>query len=238
MLGLEVVAAQRGDHHNQVRAQSVRAFAAPPFHWCRGRPGYHYQGHPQGLSPAGSPASSSHSRSPGSRTGSRRCLRCSRLVCRPALIDLSEEPQTTPPTAADESSTVMMYMVFEGYAEEVEAQASRTLKVCLASGGRDTGPEPARRYWDTRHDSAYSYRERFLSGKPIERQTSGWTRTTELPHVAIPASKVLEYRSRCRELAARARSARQGVLPVDATGAVLGDTGGRRNGGAGRARVN
>ena len=123
------------------------------------------------------------------------------LGLRPALIDLSEEPQYSA-NGSDESSTVMMYLVFEGYAEEVEAQVSRTLKVCLASGGMDAGPEPAQRYWDTRHDSAYNYRERFLSGKPVERQTSGWTRTTELPHVAIPASRVLEYRSRCRELAA------------------------------------
>ena len=123
------------------------------------------------------------------------------LGLRPALIDVSEEPQYNA-NGADESSTVIMYLVFEGYVEEVEAQVSRTQRVCLASGGRDAGPEPARRYWDTRHDSAYNYRERFLSGKPVERQTRGWTRTTELPHVAIPASRVLEYRSRCRELAA------------------------------------
>ena len=123
------------------------------------------------------------------------------LGLRPALIDVSEEPQYAA-NGADESTTVIMYLVFEGYAEEVEAQVTRTRSVCLASGGRDVGQGPAQHYWDTRHDSAYNYKERFLSGKPVERQTRGWTRTTELPHVAIPASKVLEFRNRCRQLAA------------------------------------
>ena len=123
------------------------------------------------------------------------------LGLRPALIDLSEEPVYNP-DGSDESSTVLMYLVFEGYEEEVEAQVARTLKVCLASSGSDVGPQPAQRYWDTRHDSAYSYKERFLSGKPAERPTRGWPRTTDYPHVALPASRVLEYRRRCRQLAA------------------------------------
>ena len=127
------------------------------------------------------------------------------LGLRPALVDLSEEPNNNTDNAVDDSdasSTVLMYLVFEGYAEEVEAQVARTLKVCLASEGKDVGPEPAQRYWDTRHDSAYSYKERFLSGKPVERPTRGWPRTTDYPHVALPASRVLEYRRHCRELAA------------------------------------
>ena len=127
------------------------------------------------------------------------------LGLRPALVDLSEEPYNNTDNAVDDSdasSTVLMYLVFEGYAEEVEAQVARTLKVCLASEGKDVGPEPAQRYWDTRHDSAYSYKERFLSGKPVERPTRGWPRTTDYPHVALPASRVLEYRRHCRELAA------------------------------------
>ena len=127
------------------------------------------------------------------------------LGLRPALVDLSEEPYNNTDNAVDDSdasSTVLMYLVFEGYAEEVEAQVARTLKVCLASEGEDVGPEPAQRYWDTRHDSAYSYKERFLSGKPVERPTRGWPRTTDYPHVALPASRVLEYRRHCRKLAA------------------------------------
>ena len=123
------------------------------------------------------------------------------LGLRPALIDLSEEPVYNA-DGSDESSTVVMYLVFEGYTEEVKAQAARTLKVCIASRGVDVGPEPAQHYWYTRHDSAYSYKERFLSGRPTERPTRGWPRTTDYPHVALPASRVLEYRRRCRQLAA------------------------------------
>ena len=138
---------------------------------------------------------------PSFEDGFQAMLEMFSLGLRPALIDVSEEPHHNA-DGYDESSTVMMYLVFEGYAEEVEAQVARTLKVCLASGGNDVGPDPARRYWDTRHDSAYSYKERFLSGRPAERPTRGWPRTSDYPHVAIPASKVLEYRSHCRALAA------------------------------------
>ena len=106
------------------------------------------------------------------------------LGLRPALVDLSEEPYNNTDNAVDDSdasSTVLMYLVFEGYAEEVEAQVARTLKVCLASEGKDVGPEPAQRYWDTRHDSAYSYKERFLSGKPVERPHAGLAQNYRLP---------------------------------------------------------
>ena len=128
------------------------------------------------------------------------------LGLRPALVDLSEEEEDTSPGHAQEDSgfhNVKLYLVFEGYAEEVEAQISRMLKVCMAAGGEDIGPKPARHYWDTRHDSAYSYKERFLDQPPDMRPQRDWPRTVEYPHVALPASEVLEYRRRCQEIASR-----------------------------------
>ncbi|MBI2855811.1 MAG: FAD-binding oxidoreductase [Chloroflexi bacterium] len=126
------------------------------------------------------------------------------LGLRPALVDLTEEEQDTPSgNVADAAHPhkIQMYLVFEGYTEEVEAQVSRTRKVCTAAGGEDIGARPARDYWDTRHDSAYSYKERFLDQPPGMRPQRTWPRTVDYPHVALPASKVLEYRRRCKEIA-------------------------------------
>ncbi|MBF8268050.1 MAG: FAD-binding PCMH-type protein [Dehalococcoidia bacterium] len=130
----------------------------------------------------------------------------SSLGLRPALVDLTEEPPGPPDGPPEGSSTpseTRMYLVFEGYAEEVEAQLARTLKVCHASRGEDIGPAPTRQYWDTRHDSAYRYKERFIDRSVREWPTEEWPRRTGYPHVAIPASQVLEYRHRCYEIASR-----------------------------------
>ena len=96
-------------------------------------------------------------------------------------------------------------MVFEGYAEEVEAQCARAAQICAACRGNDIGQEPAREYWTTRHDSAYRYKERFVDAPSQERPAGrGWPRTSAYPHVAIPASCVPEYRRRCQQIAERA----------------------------------
>ena len=134
---------------------------------------------------------------PDFEDGFRAMLEMFSLGLKPALVDLSEEFQDSQAVA----SGVRMYLVFEGYEEEVEAQVSRTLKVCDSSKGEDIGPTPAQAYWDTRHDSAYRYKERFID-KPVK----DWPqrerpRATAYPHVAIPASQVLEYRRRCQEIA-------------------------------------
>jgi len=121
------------------------------------------------------------------------------LGLKPALVDLTEDPDSS---QAD-TNGVRMYLVFEGYAEEVEAQVIRTLKVCHAFNGEDIGPAPTQEYWDTRHDSAYSYKERFIDKPVRDWPTQGWPRTMAYPHVAIPASRVLEYRRRCQEIASR-----------------------------------
>jgi FAD/FMN-containing dehydrogenase len=125
------------------------------------------------------------------------------LGLRPALVDLSEESKAPSSDATANPSRrgeTRMYLVFEGYAEEVEAQVVRTLKVCNVSNGEDAGPALAQEYWDTRHDSAYRYRERFLNKSLEERPSQDWHRRTGYPHVALPASRVLEYRRRCEEI--------------------------------------
>lgn len=117
------------------------------------------------------------------------------LGIKPALIDVSEEI----PNPSSESTTVM-YLTFEGYIEEVEAQLARTITICNNRSGKDSGESLAKHYWDTRHDSAYSYKEQFLSNPPQEPLNAEPRRLSEYPHVSIPISKVLDYRSKCEEI--------------------------------------
>ncbi len=115
------------------------------------------------------------------------------LGVRPALTDLTEE------SPADERGErrVLLYLAFEGYREEVEAQERRTLMLCNEYGGTDIGPEETRKYWEQRHDIALRYQEEMLPLTPERR----WARSHrqadaawDYLHVALPLSRVLEYR--------------------------------------------
>ncbi len=114
---------------------------------------------------------------------------------KPALIDVSEEI----PDPSSGSKTVM-YLTFEGYTEEVKAQLTRTITICNQRNGKDAGASLAEHYWNTRHDSAYSYKKRFLNGTPEGTLSTEPRRLSEYPHVSIPISKVLDYRSQCKEI--------------------------------------
>ena len=144
---------------------------------------------------------------PAFEDGYNAMLEMFSIGLRPALVDLTEEPDSSRDGAPGRPPPykTWLYMVFEGYAEEVEAQCARAAQICDACRGSDIGPEPAREYWTTRHDSAYRYKERFVDAPSQERPAGrGWPRTSAYPHVAIPASRVPEYRNRCRQIADRA----------------------------------
>jgi len=97
-----------------------------------------------------------------------------------------------------------LYLAFEGFREEVEAQDGRARTICLAHGGRDLGQEEAREFWETRHRAGEIYaryrswwRRRFLAWRLLRNLG------LEYIDVALPASQVLAYRERCRALLAR-----------------------------------
>ena len=126
---------------------------------------------------------------------------------RPALVDLTEEPDDSRDDSPGHPAPFKswLYMVFEGYAEEVEAQCARAARICGECRGADIGPQPSLEYWARRHDSAYRYKERFVDAPPeVRPESRGWPRTSAYPHVAIPASRVPEYRRRCQQIAERA----------------------------------
>ena len=116
----------------------------------------------------------------------------------PALIDLTEE--VAPP---DDAAPCTLYLGFEGYREEVEAQRSRAVAEALAAGGRDLGPGPTREYWASRHTVAERWRDRTRPLRPSERWREQRWRRADYLHIAMPVSKVPGYKRFCDETAVR-----------------------------------
>ena len=111
------------------------------------------------------------------------------LGIRPALLDLTED---------DEG--ILLHLLFEGFIEGVASQHERAKRVCDEFGGWDVGPMPTMHYWRYRRQSAENYKRTAL-GKPRQERwnRTGW-RAFDYLHIALPVSKVMEYRNRCDQL--------------------------------------
>lgn len=106
------------------------------------------------------------------------------LGIKPALLDLTEE-----------EDGILLHLLFEGFKEGVKAQEKRSMRVGTQAGGRPQGPEPTIAYWEVRRDSAENYKNSAL-GKPRSVRWSRWgsRRGFDYLHLALPTSRVLEYR--------------------------------------------
>ncbi len=114
------------------------------------------------------------------------------LGIRPSLLDLTEE-----------DGEVTLHLLFEGFIEGVAAQAQRAEAICDAAGGYSLGTEPTEHYWTVRRDSAENYKLTAL-GQPRKVRWNRWRRRRgfDYLHLALPASKVLEYRRQAGEILA------------------------------------
>ncbi len=108
----------------------------------------------------------------------------------PTLIDLTEEP--------DEG--IALYMMFDGYTEAVSAQAARAVRLCASYGGVESDPARTVKYWDERHSSGESYRLNMLDQPRSVRWNRPRARSFDYLHLALPISRVLEYRRRCEDI--------------------------------------
>jgi alkyldihydroxyacetonephosphate synthase len=115
------------------------------------------------------------------------------LGVHPAVLDLTEEERQG-------DASVTLYLVFEGYRQEVEAHQRRASEIYLKHEGTDLGPQGTEEYWRTRHDSAYRYREEVLARPAAERRERRWGRGAwDYLHVTLPASQVVPFYQRCQE---------------------------------------
>ena len=106
------------------------------------------------------------------------------LGIRPSLLDLTEE-----------DGDVTLHLLFEGFTEGVAASVARADALCEANGGYSLGTEPTEHYWSVRRDSAENYKQTAL-GQPRKVRWNRWRRRRgfDYLHLALPASRVLEYR--------------------------------------------
>jgi alkyldihydroxyacetonephosphate synthase len=113
------------------------------------------------------------------------------LGIRPTLLDLTED-----------ADGVRLHLLFEGFREGVAAQEGRSAQVCAQLGGRSIGSEPTLAYWRDRYQSAENYKRSAL-GRPRQVRWNSWSgRAFDYLHLALPISKVLEYRRRCDRIMA------------------------------------
>ena len=112
------------------------------------------------------------------------------LGIRPSLLDLTEE-----------DDEVTLHLLFEGFAEGVAAQVKRAAAICDAAGGYSLGTEPTEHYWAVRRDSAENYKLTAL-GQPRKVRWNRWRRRRgfDYLHLALPASKVLEYKRQASQI--------------------------------------
>jgi FAD/FMN-containing dehydrogenase len=125
----------------------------------------------------------------------------------PSVLDYGEDFQPGGDAASPRSAGATLYLAFEGFREEVEAQRGRADQLCRASGGRPLPAREAEAFWQHRHDIALRFARGRRQGRP--RQPGAGARF-DYVHVSLPPSRVLDYRRLCQQVLARHR-----LLPIE-----------------------
>ncbi len=127
----------------------------------------------------------------------------------PAVLDYGERVAVPPdaglpPGMAWEDEPPTLYLGFEGFREEVEAQVARADRICRQAGGEPVDQEEVDEFWETRHAPA----ERFARARAqrLPRTDEDGRMRFDYVHVALPASRVLEYRELALAAAGRERT--------------------------------
>ena len=117
---------------------------------------------------------------------------------RPVLVDYGEEMWSEQPSDNEDAT---LFLMFEGFTEDVDAHEEKARRVCDEFGGRPGDQEDVQQFWDTRHASGERYLREVIQGQnpgKTRRQSSAYR--MEYLHVALPVSRVLEYRRQCQQI--------------------------------------
>lgn len=126
------------------------------------------------------------------------------LGMRPCFLDYGEEHTSPwPELRWRREEPPVLYLGFEGFREEVDANVRRASQVALAAGGQALGSEEPERLWQSRHVVAERFRResrrRSRQEAPASREMA-----VDYLHVSLPPSQVLEFHSLCHEETAAA----------------------------------
>ena len=111
---------------------------------------------------------------------------------RPALLDFGDDQEKHEPGA-------LLYLVFEGTREIVSAEAALAARISSAHGGTALNEQKPQQFWRARHEIARQFARNRRQRR--ERGRDGVYR--DWIHIALPASKVLEYRRKAQEITDR-----------------------------------
>ena len=103
---------------------------------------------------------------------------------RPALLDFGDDEDKHDPGA-------LLYLVFEGNAQTVALEEELAIAICSAHGGEPLAREEPEQFWLERHEIA----RRFMRSRRQRRERGRDGIYRDWIHVALPASKVLAFRS-------------------------------------------
>ena len=110
---------------------------------------------------------------------------------RPVLLDYGDETE-------DPEGPAILYCGFEGRTELVAAEEAVALAACLDRGGEQLAGGTAQRFWRERHAAA----RRFAANRSERRRPNEDGVHQDWLHVALPASRVLDFRGEAITLAA------------------------------------
>ncbi len=115
---------------------------------------------------------------------------------RPAMIDFGTESESVGEATGSEEAT--LYISFEGFHEDVLTHWNRALDVCQRFEGQKGSRAEANRFWKTRHSAGERYKKNVLeSGDPASARRDAASYRMDYLHIALPVSKVLDYRRQC-----------------------------------------
>ena len=111
---------------------------------------------------------------------------------RPALLDFGDDEEKRAPGA-------LLFLAFEGNHELVAAERALAAAICAAHAGRELDAAEPQQFWRGRHEIARQFARNRRRRR--ERGRDGMYR--DWVHVALPASRVLDYRKAAQEITAR-----------------------------------
>ena len=129
------------------------------------------------------------------------------LGLRPSLLEYGEEHASPWPNLLQrEEDPPLLYLGYEGFAEEVDASWTRARRILDARGATELAQSVAESFWEQRHDVA----QRFARGMPRERRFGSGDIARDFMHVALLPSQVLTFRRDAHEICER-----EGVALLD-----------------------
>jgi FAD/FMN-containing dehydrogenase len=121
----------------------------------------------------------------------------------PALLDFGERPASASVARwSREPEPPTLYMGFDGLREEVDVLLARAAAICEQHEAEHVADDEVEEFWTERHAPAENFaRNRAARGAQPSLARASESRCFDYVHVALPPSRVLEYRAEVLRIA-------------------------------------